>query len=124
MGLLARLLNVPTAVEVARVLAPETAKPIIENLDKYHQEWAGFNREIEGRVKKLEQLDEALRLQELRIQTLEQDRNKLRIDCEEMLEQVARLMNRLRMRAVRESTGEEPPEEDRHQMLLLERKAR
>lgn len=108
MRLLARLFGVPTAQEVAQLLAVETSRPIIANLDKYHTEWAGFNQEIEGRVAKLEGLDETVRLLELRLQTLEQDRNKLRIDVEEHLEQTARLYNRLRMRYAREEPAEEP----------------
>lgn len=119
MGFREHVLGVPTAQQVAQLLAAETAKPILENLDKYHLEWAGFNREIEGRVRKLEQggLEEAVRLLELRVQTLEQDRNKLRIDVEEHLEQTARLYNRLRMRYAREE-----PEREEVQPLFPSRR--
>jgi len=116
---IAQLLGIPTADQVAKLIAPV----MVENLDKYHREWAGFNREIEGRVLALEKggsvdVAEVLALKN-RIQALEDDRTKLRVDVQGTLEVAERLFNRIRMRQTREQAGErDEPQDD----LLLMRK--
>jgi len=107
MRLLGRLLGIPDANSIAMIVAPS----IVANLDKYHTEWAGFNKEIEGRVVSLEKARADTVALEVRLQALEQDRNKLRVDVEGTLEVAQRLYNRLRMRHQRELEGAEPVEE-------------
>lgn len=112
---IAQWLGVPKAEQIAAIVAPH----IIANLDKYHGEWAGFNREIEGRVVELERARGELTGLVQRITALEDDRTKLRVDVQGTLEMAERLFARIRMRNVRAEASQEP---DQGEDLLLMRK--
>jgi len=102
--------------------AAELTAPLVRQLDQYHNLWAAFNRSLEPRLERLEAGLKDTALLESRLQALEQDRNKLRIDVEDALEQTAKLYNRLRMRHSRELDLEPQPPADDGSIALLKRK--